>query len=48
MIAVILGLLVAGVAIAISAVGWSEMRDKLSIGAVGLATVLMITPIGPG
>ena len=47
-IAVILGLLVAGVAIAISAVGWSEMREKLNIGAVGLATVLLITPMGTG
>ena len=49
-IAVVLGLLIAGVAIAISVVGWSEMRDTLHIGSVygGPAWVpaLMANPNG--
>ncbi len=35
-IAVVLGLLIAGVAIGVSAVGWSELRDTFHIGSVGV------------
>lgn len=36
-ITVILGLLIAGVAIAISAIGWSELRDSINIGWVDVS-----------
>ena len=47
-IAVVLGLLVAGVAIAISAVGWSEMRNNLDIGWAGVLADLVAYAAAPG
>jgi hypothetical protein len=51
LIAVVLGLLIAGVAITISVVGWSEVRSSLRIGSLSLAVCTLpgwSTPAGRG